>query len=264
MKLEKDPLRKLTKSLFSGSKTSYLEDLVFPEMANKLQYLTRRTKINTQVLLAEEEFSRRKTTDNLTQSKNPVVTSFSTMSTTELELWISEMKENLKTPQRPSLVRVGGQSRCLSLPETPEAFNFSFVTYDNQLARLTCLQMERTKFLYRHPINLSSYACLGMSLPLAIDIDALSGQQPLHSSDDVRESIALSLTVVDSLFFLSYGTYKIDLTLKNNTLTIDSSTQTPLCCTTQTETAVETEAEVGLEIKMETEDNDQISNATTQ
>ena len=224
---------------------------MFPEMANTLQYLTRRTKINTQVLLAEEEFSRRKTIDNLTQSKTSVVTSFSTMSTTELESWISEMKQNLKTAQRPSFVRVGGQRHCLSLPETSDVFNFSFITYNDQLARLTCLQMERTKFLYRHPINLSSYARLGVSLPLAIDIDALSGQQPLHSSDDVRESIALSPTIVDSLFFLSYGTYKIDSTLQNNTLTIDSSTQTPLCYTTQTE------AEVGLEVKMETEDNGQ-------
>ena len=244
VKLEKDNLRKLTKSLFSGSKLSFLEDLVYPEIANKLHFLAERAKLGAQLSLAEEELSGRETTDKSTVSKTlAVTTSFSAMSTAELESWISVTKVNAKTPPTPSLVKVGGGPHdCLALPETSH-FKFSFIKYNDQLARLTCLQMERTKFLYQHPINLSSFAQLGISLPLATDINALSGQQPLHSSDNVRESNALTPIIVNFIFFLSYGTYRIDSAPKNNTITIDCPTQTPI----DTEIEMETESDATID-----------------
>ena len=241
MRTEKDTLRMLTKNLYSGSKLSYLEDLLYPDLANKLQNIVRRTQLGVQLSLAEAELSQKKTTNKLLTPTTRAVTSYSTMSITELESWISEMKENAKTLQTFSFVRTGGPRHCLSLPKSPTSFDLSFVTYNDHLARLTCLQMERTRFLHRHPINLSSFACLGVSLPLAVNINALSGQQPLHSSDTVRESIALTPTIVDLMYFLSYGTYKMKATSKNNTITIDCATQTSVSCVTQTtETAIET------------------------
>ena len=221
---ENNALMKISKTLFSGSKLQFLENLVYPEMANQLQHLVERAKMNTQLQIAEKEMLSRQTKKNNTEMVS-INTSFSVMPMHQLKAWISEIKQKVNTPRSSTIVQVGGQGRRLTLPSA-SSFKFSFVDYDDIDAQLTCQRMDRSKYLARHPINLASFAILGLSLPISIDNNALLAQTPLHSSDNVRYSIALTPIVADALFFLSYGTYQLDARTKDPRITIDHQSQT--------------------------------------
>ena len=244
--LEGNAIRKITRTLFAGSKLQFLENLVYPEMSNKLHNIVKRTKMSTQLHLAEKELLHR--TD---KEKDPkavcILTSFSAMSLGQLVAWIFETKKSLNTPRKPSLIRVGGDSHhSIALPSA-STFKFSCVKYDDRDAQLTCNRMDRSKNLARHPINMASFAALGLSLPIAIENNTLLAQTPLHSSDNVRSTVALTPVISDTLFFLSYGTYRLSAHPKPPSIAIDCETQT---CNSVAHRQSQTQSEVQTEDKV--------------
>ena len=209
-KIQNDALRQILTCIFGGSRTKFLNEFYYPEIARQLDHHLTRFKITPQLKLACSEQMARRRPSSVTSCES----SFAELSTKTLDNWIEKAEQLTSNIIQPNAVFDGLPATLPNITPSPltlldtqrqYALSYSFISYDNFRCFSTAKLVAESRLLEHHPSYLASKAKLGAMIPYIVPT-AQTNERP----DSVQKPNN-DENLKELMCFLSYGTFKYNM-----------------------------------------------------